>query len=59
VVLSFGLPFAVIPLIMFTRRKDLMGILVNRPLTNVLAGIAAGLILCLNIFLLYKLTLGS
>jgi manganese transport protein len=59
VVLSFGLPFAVIPLIMFTRRKDLMGSLVNRPLTNVLAGLAAALILSLNIFLLYKLTLGS
>src|SRR5690606_3465661 len=33
VVLSFALPFAVIPLILFTRRRDLMGALVNRPLT--------------------------
>ena len=31
VVLSFGLPFAVIPLVMFTRRRDIMGVLVNQP----------------------------
>ena len=41
VVLSFGLPFAVIPLIMFTSRKDIMGVLVNRRLTNILAGFVA------------------
>ena len=34
VVLSFGLPFAVIPLVMFTRRRDLMGPLVNNRLTT-------------------------
>jgi manganese transport protein len=54
VVLSFGLPFAVIPLIMFTSRKDIMGVLVNRWLTNLLAGICATLIIALNIFLLYQ-----
>jgi manganese transport protein len=53
VVLSFGLPFAVIPLIMFTRRRDLMGVLVNHPLTNLLAMIAAAIILGLNFYLLY------
>jgi manganese transport protein len=53
VVLSFGLPFAVIPLIMFTRRHDLMGVLVNHPLTNLLAGIAAAIIIALNMYLLY------
>ena len=37
VVLSFGIPFALIPLVMFTRRRDLMGGLVNRPLTTALA----------------------
>ena len=37
VVLSFGLPFAVFPLIVFTARRDLMGDLVNRPLTTLLA----------------------
>jgi len=53
VVLSFGLPFAVIPLIMFTRRRDLMGVLVNSRLTNLLAMIAAAIIVGLNIYLLY------
>jgi manganese transport protein len=53
VVLSFGLPFAVIPLIMFTRRRDLMGVLVNRPVTNLLAILAAAVIIALNIYLLY------
>ena len=37
VVLSFGLPFAIIPLVMFTRRRDLMGDLVNRTSTTVIA----------------------
>jgi manganese transport protein len=53
VVLSFGLPFAVIPLIMFTRRRDVMGVLVNSALTNVLAVIAAAVIVALNVYLLY------
>jgi manganese transport protein len=59
VVLSFGLPFAVIPLIMFTSRKDVMGVLVNRWLTNLLAVLCAVLILALNIFLLYQTFFGK
>lgn len=55
VVLSFGLPFAVIPLIMFTRRRDLMGVLVNRRSTTILAMIVAGLILALNGYLIYQI----
>ena len=51
---SFGLPFAVIPLIMFTSRKDVMGVLVNKWFTNVLAVLCAILIIALNIFLLYQ-----
>jgi manganese transport protein len=54
VVLSFGLPFAVIPLIMFTSRKDVMGVLVNRWLTTFLACLCAALILALNFFLIYQ-----
>lgn len=54
VVLSFGLPFAIIPLIMFTRRKDIMGTLVNRRLTTLAISIAAALIIALNIYLLYN-----
>ncbi len=59
VVLSFGLPFTIIPLIMFTSRKDIMGVLVNRWFTNLLAGICATLILALNIFLIFKIISGK
>lgn len=54
VVLSFGLPFAVIPLVMFTRRPDIMGDLVNKRTTTVLAGLVAAIIVVLNVYLLYK-----
>jgi manganese transport protein len=54
VVLSFGLPFAIIPLIIFTRRKDVMGKLVNTSITTILAGLCAALIIALNFFLLYQ-----
>jgi manganese transport protein len=53
VVLSFGLPFAVVPLIMFTRRRDIMGVLVNHRLTTLLGWLAAAIIIALNIYLLY------
>ena len=59
VVLSFGLPFAVIPLIIFTRRKDVMGILVNHKITTIIATIVAALIVTLNLFLLYQLLFGG
>ena len=59
VVLSFGIPFALVPLVMFTRRKDLMGVLVNRRLTTMIAGIVAALIIGLNIFLLYQTFFGE
>ncbi len=59
VVLSFGLPFAIIPLIMFTRRRDLMGDLVNRTSTTVLAVIVAVLIVALNGYLLYQIFTGG
>jgi manganese transport protein len=58
VVLSFGLPFAIIPLVMFTRRKEIMGVLVNGWLTTLMASISAALIIALNFFLLYKLFFG-
>ena len=59
VVLSFGLPFAIIPLVLFTANRKIMGGLVNRPVTNVFAVLAAGLIVLLNIYLLYSLALGG
>ena len=58
VVLSFGIPFALIPLVLFTRRRDLMGVLVNRRLTTMLAVLATGVIVGLNVYLLVNLTMG-
>jgi manganese transport protein len=52
VVLSFGIPFALIPLVMFTSRRDVMGVLVNRRSTIAAAAVVAALISGLNIFLL-------
>ncbi len=54
VVLSFGLPFAIIPLVMFTSRSDIMGDLVNRRITTILASLIAAIIVALNVYLLYK-----
>jgi manganese transport protein len=58
VILSFGIPFALIPLVMFTRRRDLMGELVNHRLTTVVVTIVAALIVALNLFLLYQTFFG-
>ena len=52
VVLSFGIPFALVPVVLITRREDLMGGLVNRPLTTLVASVVAALIVALNLFLL-------
>ncbi len=54
VVLSFGIPFALIPLVLFTSRRDVMGVLVNNRLTTAAATVVAGLISALNVFLLYQ-----
>ena len=54
VILSFGLPFAIIPLIMFTRKKQIMGVLVNKKITTIFISIIAALIIFLNIYLIYQ-----
>ena len=54
VVLSFGIPFALVPLILVTRRPALMGALVNRRATTALAGVIATVIICLNVYLIYS-----
>lgn len=59
VVLSFGIPFALIPLVLFTRNSDIMGALVNRRLTTRIAWGVAGLIVALNFYLLYQTFLGG
>ena len=55
VVLSFGLPFAIIPLIFYTANRGIMGGLVNHKITSIAAGLVAALIVVLNIFLVYQL----
>ncbi len=52
VVLSFGIPFALVPLVILTRRADVMGPLVNRPATTVAAAAVAAAIVVLNVGLL-------
>jgi manganese transport protein len=52
VVLSFGIPFALIPLILFCRDRSLMGSLVNRRSTTAAAIAASTVIITLNVFLL-------
>jgi manganese transport protein len=59
VVLSFGLPFAVIPLLLFTSRRGLMGPLANRRATILLAALATALILALNVFLVCQVFVGD
>ncbi len=52
VFLSFGIPFAMVPLLLFTANRGLMGELVNRRLTNYAAAVVAGAIIVLNVYLL-------
>lgn len=58
VILSLVLPLPILALIYFTRRPDIMGVLVNRRLTTVLSTISAFLITFLNLLLIYQ-TLGG
>ncbi len=58
VVLSFGIPFALIPLAIFTSKRKLMGNLVNHKGTIIVISIVAALIVALNIFLVYQTFFG-
>jgi manganese transport protein len=58
VVLSFGIPFALVPLVLLTRRRDVMGTFVNRSLTTAVAALVAALIIALNGFLLFETVAG-
>jgi manganese transport protein len=58
VVLSFGIPFALVPLVLLTRRADVMGSFRNARVTTIAASVVAGLIIALNLFLLAKTFLG-
>jgi manganese transport protein len=58
VVLSFGIPFTLVPLTLLTRRADVMGPLVNRWLTTAAATCIAVVIVALNAYLLVTSILG-
>jgi manganese transport protein len=59
VVLSFGLPFALVPLVLFTRRRDLMGPLVNRPVVSAAAAVVTAFIIALNLYLILQTVRGG
>jgi manganese transport protein len=54
VALSFGIPFALVPLVVFCRDRRLMGGLTNRRITTAAAFVVAAVIVCLNVFLLVQ-----
>jgi manganese transport protein len=54
VVLSAVLPFPIIALIYFTKRKDIMGVLVNKKRTTILAAVCGTVVLTLNVWLVYQ-----
>jgi manganese transport protein len=57
-VLSFGIPFAVIPLVVLTGRRDVMGAHVNRRVISTVAYAIAGLVTAMNMFLIAQVLLG-
>jgi len=59
VILSFGLPFALVPLMLFTQRRRLMGVLTNGTLMTATGWLVVGLIVLLNLYLLYQIFAGG
>ncbi|MCA9837217.1 MAG: Nramp family divalent metal transporter [Trueperaceae bacterium] len=59
VVLSFGIPFALLPLLQFTRKREVVGVLANSWLSNLLGWLIASIIIALNVFLLVQLVNGQ
>jgi manganese transport protein len=59
VILSFGIPFALVPLVRLTARRDLLGESTNRWWTTLLASVAATLLIALNTTLLYLVITGG
>jgi manganese transport protein len=55
VILSFGIAFALVPLVMFTSNRAIMGVLVNRRMTSLLGWMISGLVILLNLFLVYEM----
>jgi manganese transport protein len=59
VVLSFAIPFALVPLVMLTRSKVVMSDLVNSKRTNYMAYTVTGIIVGLNLLLIYRMVGGT
>jgi manganese transport protein len=55
VVLSFGIPFALVPLAILTGQPEVMGDMVNRPWTAWLLWVTTGVVTLLNVWLLWRL----
>jgi manganese transport protein len=58
VVLSFGIPFALVPLLLLTRRRDVMGAFANRRATTVVGAVVVLVVSGLNVFLLVRTLFG-
>lgn len=58
VILSLQLSFAVVPLVLFTSSRAKMGVFVNRPVVQVVAWVVSGIIISLNVFLLWQTFVG-
>jgi manganese transport protein len=58
VVLSFGIPFALVPLIVIARKREVMGALANPGWLTAIASVLASMIIALNLFLLQQAFFG-
>jgi manganese transport protein len=58
VVLSFGIPFALIPLLLIARKREVMGPMTNPRWLTAIAAVLAAMIIGLNLFLLQQLFFG-
>ncbi|KMY30782.1 Nramp family divalent metal transporter [Lysinibacillus xylanilyticus] len=58
VILSFGIAFALVPLVMFTSKRDIMGSLVNHRITTILGWIVVAIVVTLNLYLLWQTVFG-
>jgi manganese transport protein len=59
VILAFQLPFAVVPLVMFTRDKVKMGALVAPFWLTAISAVVAAIIISLNVKLLWDIAFGG
>lgn len=58
VILSFGIAFALVPLVMFTSKRSIMGDLVNHRLITVLGWLVGAIVVVLNVYLLWETIFG-